>query len=304
MVRFKEIQLEDKSLFDRYFSARSYENSEFTFTNLFIWRLSYNFKYSIVHDHLCIMAKYRDKYPCVFAPLSLTAPDYEKVLLVLAEYFHNMNYPLILKSVPEEIKAEIEAAMPGKIIFREDRNNFDYVYLTKDLIELKGKKFRQKRNHINKFLKNYDYHYEEMSDNNLEECLKTELKWLSQQGNSEDQTILEEIQAVAEAIKNFYALELKGGVIRVHGKVRAFALGELLNPDMAVVHIEKANTDYAGAFNMINWLFTQHAWSGVTYINREEDMGIPGLRKAKLSYNPIKMVKKYTGFLLGKGVIK
>ena len=115
---------------------------------------------------------------------------------------------------------------------------------------------------------------------------------------------MEEIQAVAEAIKNFYALELKGGVIRVHGKVRAFALGELLNPDRAVVHIEKANTDYAGAFNMINWLFTQHAWSGVTYINREEDMGIPGLRKAKLSYNPIKMVKKYTGFLLGKGVIK
>jgi len=249
------------------------------------------------------MAKYRDKYPCIFAPLSLSTPDYEKVIMILADYFHAKGYPLVLKSVPEDIKNEIENAMPGKIIFREDLNNFDYVYLARDLIELKGKKFRQKRNHINKFLKSYEYQYENMSDNNLDECLKTELTWLSQQSNSEDQSILEEKQAVGEAIKNFHELKLTGGVIRVHGKVRAFSLGELLNPDMAVIHIEKANTDYAGSFNMINWLFALNAWSNVTYINREEDMGIPGLRKAKISYNPIKMVKKYTGFYVEKGAV-
>jgi hypothetical protein len=229
--------------------------------------------------------------------------NYEKVLPVLAQAFHAKGYPLVLKSVSKQQKAEIQAALPGKIFFQEDRNNFDYVYLARDLIKLKGKKFRQKRNHINKFIKSYEYQYEEMSDNNLKECLKTELKWVSNQGNGEDESILEEKQAIGEAINNFHLLKLTGGVIRINGKVRAFALGELLNPDMAVIHIEKANTDYDGSFNMINQMFAYHAWSHVTYINREEDMGILGLRKAKESYNPVKMVKKYTGFYSEEGVL-
>ncbi len=301
MITFKDIQLEDKPIFDRYFSAKHYENSEFTFTNMFIWRMSYRFKFAIINDHLCIVGEYRGKYPFIFSPLSLSSPDYQKVLPILADIFHSRGYPLVLKSVPEQQKREIEAALPGRVIFREDRNNFDYVYLSHDLIELKGKKFRQKRNHINKFLKNYDFQYEEMSDNNLEECLKTEQQWLIQQGDVEDESILEEKQAVEEIINNFHALKLTGGVIRINDKVRAFSLGELLNPDMAVIHIEKANTDYLGSFNMINRMFAFNAWSDVTYINREEDMGILGLRKAKMSYNPVKMVKKYTGFYVKEG---
>ncbi len=303
MITFKNIQLEDRQLFNLYFSAKPYENSEFNFTNLFIWRLSYHFQFAIIHDHLCIIAKYRDRYPCAFSPLSLSAPDYEKVLPILAETFHAKGYPLVFKSIPEKQKNEMEAALHGRIFFLEDRNNYDYVYLARDLIELKGKMFRQKRNHINKFLKSYEYQYEEMSDSNLKECLKTELIWISKQGGSEDQSILEEKQAIGEAINNFHKLKLTGGVIRINGKVRAFALGELLNPDMAVIHIEKANTDYVGSFNMINRMFVLHAWSDVTYINREEDMGIPGLRKAKESYNPIRMVKKYTGFYLKEGTL-
>jgi hypothetical protein len=303
VIIFKDIQLDDKPLFDRYFSAKPYENSEFSFTNLFIWRLSYHFQFAVIHDHLCIMALYRNQYPCIFAPLSLNTPSYEKVLPVLARTFHEKGYPLVLKSVPEQQKDEIQKALPGRILFREDRNNFDYVYLSSDLIKLKGKKFRQKRNHLNRFLKNYVFQYEEMSDHNLEECLKTELNWLSKQGDGEDESILEEKQAIGEAINHFHELKLTGGVIRINNKVIAFALGELLNPDMAVIHIEKANIDYKGSFNMINHMFAHHAWSHVTYINREEDMGILGLRKAKESYNPIKMVKKHTGFYLEEGVL-
>ena len=239
MITFKDIQLEDKPIFDQFFSAKHYENSEFSFTNMFIWRMSYRFKYAVINDHLCVMGEYRGKYPFIFPPISLSDSDYQKVLPMLAEVFHSKGYPLVLKSVPEQQKTEIEAALPGRIVFREDRNNFDYVYLSRELIELKGKRFRQKRNHINKFLKYYDYQYEEMSESNLEECLKTQHQWLSQQGDAEDESILEEKQAVEEIINNFHQLKLTGGVIRINGRVRAFSLGELFNPDMAVIHIEK-----------------------------------------------------------------
>ena len=294
MITFKEIELQDKALFDRYFAARRYENSEFTFTNLFIWRIPYHVKYAIIQDHLCITAKYRNLYPFAFCPLSLGKGTYDKVLPILADIFQEEGFPLVLKSVTEDRKMEMEEALPIRLILREARNNHDYVYLTEELIELKGKKFRQKRNHINKFLKSYEYRYEELNDSNLSECLETELAWASRRDG--DKSILEEKQAVFEALSNYQALKVTGGVLRINGSVQAFTLGELLNPDMAVVHIEKANTDYDGSFTIINQLFADKAWSHVTYINREEDMGIAGMRKAKESYNPVKMIKKYTGF--------
>jgi len=86
--------------------------------------------------------------------------------------------------------------------------------------------------------------------------------------------------------------------LRIDGKIQAFSLGELLNPEMAVIHIEKANTQYHGCYAMINQQFAEHCWKDVPYINREEDMGIPGLRQAKRSYHPVKMVEKYTGYLV------
>ena len=294
MIAFKDIELSDKPLFDSYLLAKPYENSEFSFTNLFIWRLSYRFKYAVINDHLCIIEKFRDLYPSFFAPLSLGTADYATVLPILADYMHEQAYPLVLKSVTEKEKIEIESALPNKILFREDRNNSDYIYLSQDLIELEGKKFRQKRNHINRFMKSYSFEYEEMSDSNLHECLETELKWVS--GRDDVKSVLEEKQAIGEIINNFHELKVSGGVIRINGIVQDFSIGEKLNPDMAVIHSEKANTEYDGFFTPINHAFVRRSWSNVTYINREEDMGIAGLRKAKESYNPIKMVKKYTGF--------
>ena len=171
--------------------------------------------------------------------------------------------------------------MGGKIIFLADRNNFDYVYLSKDLIELKGNKYRQKRNHINKFVKYYTYEYERITNNNLRECLSAAYEWFSKQNTS--QSIFEEKQAIQEIMKHYNELDVVGGAIRINGKIQAFSIGELLNPDMAVIRIEKANTDYDGSCAIINRSFSFHEWSDVTYINREEDMGIAGLRENQKS---------------------
>lgn len=296
MIEFKDIALEDKSLFDSYFSTRQYGNSEFTFTNLFIWRQSYNFKYSIINDHLCIIGKYRKLYPFAFAPLSLTSPNYDCVIPILADCFISKGYPLVMKSITSCIKASIEEVMAGKFIFKSDRSNFDYIYLTDELIGLKGKKFHQKRNHVNKFIKSYEFQYEKIDGSNVDECLSIEAEWANKRNG--DESINEEKNAILEAFSNYKALKLKGGALRVNGSIQAFTLGELLNSDTAVIHIEKANIEYSGCFAAINQQFAANAWSDTTYVNREEDMGIPGLRKAKESYNPVKMVEKYTGFFL------
>lgn len=296
MRKFKEISLEDKAIIDSYFCAKNYENSEYTFTNLFMWAPHYNFKYAIIKDHLCIIGSYRNLYPFAFSPWSIGDTDYERIIPVLADVMAKSDLPFVLKYISEDIKNEIEKAVPDRFIFREDRCNFDYIYLTKDLIKLKGNRYHQKRNHINKFINSYDYEYEEINDKNIEDCIMLEMDWHAKRNNNKKMP--EEHDAINLVLTNYKALRLKGAALRVNGKIQAFTVGGLLNPNMAVIHIEKANVDYNGIYAMINQQFAANAWSNVKYINREEDMGIPGLRKSKLSYHPYKMGKKYIGFYL------
>ena len=292
-ISFKGIELEDKKIFDTYISLNKHENSEFNFTNFFIWRHSDQLKYTVIDDHLCILGLYQYKIPIIFPPLGDYKYGFDTALLKVIEYCKKNGLPIIIKSINEQIKSVMEEALPGMFHFIPDRDNYDYVYLSKDLIHLKGRKFQKKRNHINKFKSLYNYSYEPISGSNIEECIVAEMEWVASRKKSIG--VYEEKSAVIEALRNFDALNIVGGALRVEGKIEAFSVGELLNPDMAVIHIEKANIEYSGIYAMINQQFAAHCWNDVTYINREEDMGLPGLRKAKLSYNPVKMIKKYTG---------
>lgn len=295
MLNFKDITIEDKTIFDRYFSIRKFENSEFSFTNIFIWRHQFQFKYTIINDLLCIIGAINKTQPILIAPIGTDFNNYPEVLAILEQYFEEKGHPLIIKSVTNHIKENMEILLPDKFIYEPDRNNYDYVYKSEDMIKLEGKKYRQKRNHINKFTRNYQYTYEPITKENIDECKQVEKEWLLQRGNTEELQI--ESIAICEALNNFDELGLKGGAIRIGGTIQAFTVGDLLNPDMAVIHFEKANTDYSGTYAMINKLFAENCWSNVTYINREEDMGIPGLRTAKLSYQPTKLIEKYTAYV-------
>ena len=295
-INFKDIELEDKELFDSYISRNYYENSEFNFTNFFIWRHDYQLKHVVIDDHLCIIGRYRMKLPIIFPPLGDHKEGFDTAFLKVIDYCKRHKLPIIIKGVTDPIKGTMEQVFPGMFRYEPDRDNYDYVYLSSDLIHLKGRKYQKKRNHINKFISLYEYSYEPISGDNIEECIIAEMEWAANRKDS-GMWVEEEKSAVIEALNNFDALGLKGGALRINGKIEAFALGELLNPDMAVIHIEKANTEYKGSYAMINQQFAAHCWSDVTYINREEDMGLPGLRKAKKSYYPVKMIKKYTALL-------
>ncbi len=291
MITLKDITIDDKALFDEYLSLRRHELSDISFTNLFIWREAYQVKYTILDGFLCIVGKYKNNPPFALVPLGQgnVAPIIEKMMT----YFKEQCNKFTMTAISEEIKNEIEQVMPGKFTFKADRNLFDYVYLASDLITLKGKKFHSKRNHINKFKAQNKYLYYSLTSENIDECVAAALKWCEKRNCKESEGLEMEKFAILEALNNFDKLKYKGGFIKVNDRVVAFTLGEKIADDMAVIHIEKGDPDIQGSYAVINQAFCEHEWQDVSYINREEDMGIPGLRKAKESYRPVKMIKKY-----------
>jgi uncharacterized protein len=183
---------------------------------------------------------------------------------------------------------------PDKYEILEDRDNSDYVYLCEELINLPGNRFHKKKNLLNQFLKKNDFQYEGVGPELVEKILELQENWCEIKRCEEDTALLDEDRAVFEALRHMDVLQFRGGAIVVDGKVAAFSLGEMLNPDTAVIHIEKGDPAITGIYAAMNKLFCENAWSHAKFINREQDLGIEGLRKAKLSYNPHHIVTKYT----------
>jgi hypothetical protein len=176
----------------------------------------------------------------------------------------------------------------------EDRDNFDYVYRSADLAELKGRKLDGKRNLVKHFRETTDFEFLPLTQADIPEALSFEDEWCDIKGCANSPGLSREREAMEEMLRNFQALGLSGAVIRVSGKVVAVTLGERLNQTTCVIHIEKANSAFPGIYQMLNMLFSRSGCANVEFVNREQDLGIPGLRQAKQSYHPHHMVKKYT----------
>lgn len=291
-MRFEPINLQMKPLVDRYLNSWRLSGSEYTFTNLLMWGINGRIKVAEYESALYIKLRYGNDDPFMLAPLTLDLScDYGNAVRLADEYMQGSGYSPIYKAISGPLVEKFASCCPEHRL-TEDRDNFDYVYLSRDLIQLSGKKFHSKRNHINRFKSEYGFEYILITPDMLDECLEVYSLWL----HEKDKLLpgmLGELDAIKAAITNMDVLGVKGGGIRIDGKLRAFSLGQLINEDMAVIHIEKADESFEGIYSVINQQFAEHEWSGVKYINREEDMGIEGLRKAKLSYRPIELIHKY-----------
>jgi uncharacterized protein len=202
-------------------------------------------------------------------------------------------HPLCMLGVTNDAKEELEKAFPGGFYYIPERDYFDYIYLREDLASLKGKKYQSKRNHINNFNKNYTYEYIPITPELVPECLKLESKWYKANKDYNDEEDLnDERRSLTYALNHFDKLGLIGGGICVDHQIVAFAFGAPINHETFGVHVEKADVNYEGAYAVINKEFALHLPEEYTYVNREEDLGIPGLRQAKLSYNPIILLEK------------
>ncbi len=294
----KAIEITDKPIFDDYFQRFPPEISELTFTNLFIWRNHYDFRFTEWNNHLLIFSeKYLKKYnTCAICPdnVFFLPPIGSNPLKIIRELFETIK-DLEIHRVPEDITEKVnnsdEFSDLNLEIF-EDRNNWDYVYEKEAISNLIGNKHRQNRRWLNKFLEGYNYEFNLLSEDWIDKCKELQLEWCVRRGCEEDESLADENIAINEALDNFSNLKYKGGIICVENECAAYTFGEMLNSNTLVIHIEKAHMKFDGSYQAINNFFLKNCCENAIFVNREQDLGIPGLRRAKESYKPSQMVKK------------
>jgi hypothetical protein len=289
MIDFNEPVLSDKQRADAIFHATDYRANDYCFGNLFIWRKKSGVKIAF-HEGFVLVRFERDGNLMYLYPAG--SGDKADIIRELAQDAQQLGKPFRMACVTPAMRIELESLFPEKFNFITDRNNYDYVYHTQDLINLSGKKYHSKRNHITRFNASGEWSYEEISASNITECVEMNDKWCKENGCGQDKGLREEYCAVREALKNYDTLGFEGGLLRLYGKVVAFTLGERLCVDTFDVHIEKAFSTVEGAYPTINNEFVMHSCSTYLYVNREEDTGDEGLRKAKLSYQPAILLEK------------
>jgi hypothetical protein len=288
---FKTLELLDKEIFREFFKEYKPKISELTFTNLFVWRTHYKFQWSIYKDWLVIVSLEGEFGTYAMEPVGPSPRD--EVTRVVLEWMREEKKeknPRIERA-DERTVSEIEGVQG--IIIEPTRDHFDYVYLREDLVNLAGNKYRSKRNHINQLLRTYSYQYSDLAPDHIQDCIELQEKWCILRRCEDDMNLLGEWDAVKEILNSYESLDVQGGVVTIENKVMAFTIGQMLNDNTAVVHIEKADPEIPGLYPVVNQQFCENNWKNVLYINREQDLGMPGLREAKLSYYPDHMVKKF-----------
>ncbi|MDR1570994.1 MAG: phosphatidylglycerol lysyltransferase domain-containing protein [Clostridiales Family XIII bacterium] len=300
-----EITIEARPILEEFLGSFEYRASGMSFTSLYMWREINKFSWRIIGDYLCIAAvnnlEPEMDLPFLFPPLTRTG-FYEPAGLAesvcgACKAFEEKGQPFSMMLVPFHMTEPLAAAFPGRLRFEADRPNFDYVYNTQDLIDLKGRDYHSKKNHLNYFLNNYDYEYVALGSDMADEAMDF-IKRFNERKNlanaHERELLLMEERAMRDVFRNIETVGYLTGAIRIDGAIEALSIGGRLGKKTVTVHVEKANTEFRGLYQAINNEFCRHAAKDVKRINREEDMGLPGLRKAKLSYKPSMLVEKYT----------
>ncbi|HZK55062.1 MAG TPA: phosphatidylglycerol lysyltransferase domain-containing protein [Desulfosporosinus sp.] len=293
MINFKKIELNDKQWMEPLLDIADLPGGHQNFTNLFAWSETYHYLVAQVKGYLVVKGLLND-LPYYFYPAG--SGDIEIVFEAMQQDAASSGHEFVLVGVSPEDMAVMNRVFPDRFEYEEMRDNYDYVYLVDKLVTLSGNKLHAKRNYINRFKKEHlDWKFEQISLENLANCWEMNQEWCKINAPNESVSA-QECCAVRRCFNNFVTLGLEGGLIRAEGKVIAFTMGERLNSNTYITHIEKAFSAIAGSYQMINREFAaliQKNYPEQIYVNREEDMGFEGLRKAKLSYHPEKMEEKY-----------
>lgn len=289
---FKRVHIEDKPIFDAFLNSSSYINdnyaaSELNFSNLFCWNISDNISYSIGKDAILIQAVYDDNI-IFLPPLVRRDSDFLPAMKAIEQICKKRGIPFVVRSLTKEMKEILERENAGYST-EYNRDYSEYLYDTQDLVSLVGKKYNGKRNHLNYFQNNYDFTFRDYTEKDKQGIVNLVFEWKIATGSSDSK----ELNAIDNALAYYDHLGLKCCVIELEGEIIAFTMGFVNHNNVGIVLFEKADGNIRGAYPAINHLFASHVLKDCKYINRQEDMGIEGLRKAKLSYYPIGFVDKY-----------
>ena len=285
---FHTIALEDKLIFETHYRLFPPLHSGELFTTMVSWGEYVEYQYTVIDDSIIIFSK--DKNGMVFHPPSgsFNKDLYKQVIRLSAK--ENSIFGFLKKTNKDLLTMHFPS-----IITEEDRDFFDYVYRASDLADLPGTKYGKIRNRLNKFTKNFSYTIEEICDNNMDEVNEFLKRWCLWKDCGSDELLENERKAILYSMNHFFEMSLNGLALRIEGTIQAIAVYEKMNPETIVVHFEKGSPDYDGIYKAINMETARRVRDIVPFINREEDLGIPGLRQAKLSYNPDHFIELYYG---------
>lgn len=296
-MEFKPIELDDYDNLKPYLAYNNEGICEYNFNILFLWYYVYKTQYCIIEDSICLLIQSYKGHTYSLMPLC-DKKDYGKAFTFMENYLKIKEMSMEMYCVDQEFATYIEKHHP-KYSVEEDRDSFDYIYKAKDLKTLKGNKYHKKRNHINNFTKHYKdrFYYRSLNYEDHEACCELIKSWRMRKGESSYDLIQGEILGIKHLFDMLDYTDIKVGGIFIDEELQAFAMGSYLNTsnkNMCVIHVEKANPNIRGLFPLINRDFLIHEFPDVIYVNREDDLGIEGMRQAKLSYRPIRFAKKYS----------
>lgn len=301
-----EISIDNREILEEYLNGYEYKTSGLSFSSQYMWRNINQFSWDLVGEYMCISGVSHLELeediilPFMFPPLTKDG-KYDKdalreTIYKSKEIFEKKGQPFSLRLAPSHMTGIILEACP-EIEFEDDRPNYDYIYLTQDLINLKGKAYHGKKNHLNYFKKTYEYEYVELTEDMADRAMKfiSDFNRKKEIPPHEMELLKMEEEAMEDVFNNLDKAGYSAGAIMIDGSIEAVAVGGQLGKNTVTEHVEKANTDFRGLYQAINNEFCKHVASKAEYINREEDMGIENLRKSKLSYKPVELLAKYIG---------
>ena len=299
------VSLESRPLLEKFLGGFEYNTSGLSFSSLYMWRDINKFTYQMIGDYLCLsglshLEVYKTE-PFMFPPLTHNGKydpaSLRETLYASKKIFEDKGYEFGIRLMPKHMIPIIEEACPGELEYFDDRPNYDYVYSKQSLIDLKGRDLHSKKNHLNYFMNHYDYEYVELKSSMAKQAMQF-IRGFNERKNLVDHELkllkMEE-RAMADVFKNLEEVGYFTGAILIDGKIQAISIGGKINKNTVTVHVEKANTEYRGLYQLINNEFCKHLPEDITLVNREEDMGILNLRKAKLSYKPVWLEESHIG---------
>lgn len=289
MLEFKTPTLSDYKKFAQFFADEGEFSCEMNFISIYIWKTIYENKFYL-DDKTLFFRSLSDDEGYVF---SLPYGDMEYGMSLIFDYCKEKGIkPNIWTSKGKRLDEFLKKYDCYELV--PERDNFDYIYKREDLANLSGKKYHSKRNHISAFSKKYNWTYESLNDTNKDEFLEFSEKWYYDRADVFDEGLAAEQKALGEILYSNVGIDYKGALIRIDGKIVAVTMGSPINSKVFDIHFEKADADYLTAYALINREFAARELADYEYINREDDLGIEGLRKAKLSYKPEILLEKYS----------
>lgn len=297
-MQFKKIELQDRNLFLKYLGEYKFWTYEYSFTTLYLWREYLKVEFAINDNYIAVRKFCNELGNGFMEPIGCREKNLKNIVTDLNEIKIKDNMDYLFVDVEESFLNKLIDLFGDKIEYREDKDNFDYVYNTNDLITLAGGKLKKRRTKYNVFVKEHvNLRLEYLHDNQKEDEIKNHCKklakdWYDNKAEKTDETYYE-LKGISELLDNIKFLNLKVIAVYCNDKLIGFSIGEIVNDDYALIHIEKCDKEYDGVYEYINKSFVSDCFSNTQFINRGEDCGDEGMRQAKRGYRPIKLEKKY-----------